>query len=313
MPRSRSTAAPHSSSSLTPAATTVSAFSPNGDGYRDTVALTATTSEPGSLAVAVLATNGLSLKTWSVTTSGAPTKVTWDGRDASGAVAADGRYVISITPADAGGNAGNAQERTVSLVTGLSRVASSVPVFYPQDRDSLARTTTLSFTLTRPMTVTWTLRDVAAKVIDTHLASVALPAGTHTWVFDGRRSDGTMLPPGRYLSYVTASDGSVAVAQSVAFEADAFLVKPSDATPGRGQTITVTVTSAERLSANPRLSIYEPGVKAWGVTLKRVSGSTYRATIRLRTGGGAGMVSFKVTGVDANGATQRTTRAFPIH
>ena len=120
-----------------------------------------------------------------------------------------------------------------------------------------------------------------------------------------------MLPPGHYLSYVTASDGSVAVAQSVAFDADAFLVKPSDATPGRGQTITVTVTSAERLSASPRLSIYEPGVTAWGVTLKRVSGSTYRATIRLRTGGGAGTVSFKVTGVDVNGATQRTTRAFP--
>ncbi|MGZ8514051.1 MAG: FlgD immunoglobulin-like domain containing protein [Candidatus Limnocylindrales bacterium] len=298
---------------LTPAATTVSAFSPNGDGYRDTVALTATTSEPGSLAVAVRAANGIPLKTWSVPTTGAPTSVTWDGRDASGAVAADGRYVVSITPADAGGNAGSAQERTVSLVTGLSRVTSSVPVFYPQDRDSLAPTTTLSFTLARPMTVTWTLRDAAAKVIDTHLASAPLPAGTQTWVFDGRRSDGTMLPPGHYLSYVTASDGSVAVAQSVAFDADAFLVKPSDATPGRGQTITVTVTSAERLSTSPRLSIHEPGVTAWGVTLKRVSGSTYRATIRLRTGGGAGTVSFRVTGVDINGATQRTTRTFPIH
>ena len=74
-----------------------------------------------------------------------------------------------------------------------------------------------------------------------------------------------MLPPGRYLSYVTASDGSVVVAQSVAFEADAFVVKPSDATPGRGQTITVNVTSAEPLSASPRLSVYEPGLAGWSV------------------------------------------------
>ena len=298
---------------LTPAATTISTFSPNGDGYRDTVALTATTSEPGSLAVIVRDAQGATLRTWSVPSSGTATIVTWDGRDGSGNVAPDGRYTVSVAPVDAGGNAGTAQERTVSLAAGLSRVASSAAVFYPQDRDSLASTTTLSFTLARPMTVTWTLRDAAARVIDTHLAATPLPAGTQTWVFDGRRSDGTMLQPGRYLSYVTARDGSVVVAQSVPFEADAFLIKPSDATPGRGQTITVDVTSAEPLSASPRLSIYEPGVTAWSATLKRVSGLLYRATIRLRTGGGAGTVSFKLTGVDITGATQRTTRGFPLH
>ncbi|MBI3749894.1 MAG: hypothetical protein HY262_13780 [Chloroflexi bacterium] len=299
--------------SLTPAATTVSTFSPNGDGYRDTVALTATLSEPGSLAVAVRAVNGITLKTWTVPTTGAPTGVAWDGRDANGNVAADGRYVVSVTPVDAGGNAGAAQERTVSLATGLGWVATAMPVFYPQDRDSLATTTTLSFSLARPMTVTWTLRDAAARIVDTHLSATPLPAGTQTWTFDGRRSDGTMLPPGRYLSSVTASDGSVVVAQSVAFEADAFLVKPTDATPRRGQTITVNVTSAEPLSASPRLSIYEPGLAAWSTTLKRVSGNVYKAAVRLRTGGGAGTVSFRVTGMDVTGATQRTTRGFPLH
>ena len=298
---------------LSPAPTTVSAFSPNGDGYRDTVALMATIGEQGSLGVAVRNAFGIALKTWTVPTTGAPTSVAWDGRDAAGSVVADGRYAISVTPIDAGGNAGSPQERSVNVVTGLSQVASSASVFYPQDGDALAPTTTLSFTLTRPMTVTWTLRDATAKVLDTHLAATPLPAGTQTWLFDGRRSDGTMLPPGRYLSYVTASDGSVVVAQSITFEADAFLIKPSDTTPGRGQTITVNVTSAEPLSASPRLSIYQPGLAAWSATLTRVSGTTYKATIRLRTGGGAGTVSFRVTGVDATGASQRTTRAFPLH
>ena len=92
-----------------------------------------------------------------------------------------------------------------------------------------------------------------------------------------------------------------------------FLIKPSDATPGRGQTITVTVTSAEPLSASPRLSVYEPGVAAWSASLIRVSGSTYRATIMLRTGGGSGTVSLKVSGTDVTGATRRTTRAYPLH
>ena len=239
--------------------------------------------------------------------------MTWDGRDPGGNIAPDGRYVMTVAPVDAGGNVGSGQERIVSLVSALSRVASSPSIFYPQDLDQLAPTTTLSFVLARPMTVTWTLRDVAAKVIDTQLAAVALPAGPQTWVFDGRRSDGTMLQPGRYLSYVVASDGTLVVAQSVGFEADAFLVKSSDATPGRGQTITVTVTSAEPLAASPRLSVYEPAVAAWSASLIRVSGSTYRATIKLRTGGGSGTVSFKVTGKDAAGATQRTTRAYPLH
>ncbi len=298
---------------LTPASSTVSTFSPNADGYRDTVALSATTSEPGSLAAAVRDVSGTTLKTWTVPSSGSPTSVVWDGRDAAGNVAPDGRYVISVAPVDAGGNTGSGQDRTVSLVAALSRVASSATVFYPQDLDALAQTTTLSFSLARPMTVTWTLRDAAGRVVDTHLAAASLPAGTQSWLFDGRRSDGTMLAPGPYLSYVTAGDGSVVVAQSVAFEADAFLIKPSDATPERGQTITVTVTSAEPLSTRPRLSVYQPGMAAWSATLSRVSGSTYRATIKLRTGAAAGSVSFKVSGLDVAGHTQRTTRAYALH
>ena len=311
-----STAVPAGSSrlaALSPAPAAISSFSPNGDGYRETVALKATTSEPGSLAAGVRDATGAIIRTWTVASSGVPTSVTWDGRDAAGAVAPEGRYAITVTPVDAGGTVGIGEERTVSLVTALSDVASSASLFYPQDLDQLASSTTLSFNLARPMTVTWTLRDAAARVIDTYLAAAALPAGSQSWVFDGRRSDGTMLPPGRYLSHVVATDGTLVATQSVSFEADAFLIKPSDATPGRGQTITVTVTSAEPLSARPRLSVFQAGVTAWSAALARVSDSTYRATIRLRTGGGGGTVSFNVTGTDSTGASQRTTRAYPLH
>ena len=101
---------------LSPAPTTISSFSPNGDGYRDTVALTATTSEPGSLAVGVRDTVG--------------TISNLDGRFERCADECDlgrsrgrrqhrpdGRYVLTIAPVDAGGNVGTAQERSVSLVT----------------------------------------------------------------------------------------------------------------------------------------------------------------------------------------------------
>ena len=99
----------------------------------------------------------------------------------------------------------------------------------------------------------------------------------------------------------------------MAFETGAFQIKPGDATPGRGQTITITVNSAEPLSASPRLSVFEPGLSAWSATLAKASGSTYRATIRLRSGGGSGTVRFRVTGRDVTGATQSTTRSYPLH
>lgn len=304
---------PSQLTALTPGAATTSSFSPNGDGYRETVVLKATTSEPGSLVATVRDAAGSIVKSWTVAAGLRPVSITWDGRDSGGTIAPDGRYVVAVAPRDAGGNTGSSQERTVSLVGALRSVRSSKAVFFPQDLDRLAPSTILSFSLSRPMTVTWTLRNAAARVLDTRFAAVPLEAGMHTWTFDGRRSDGTMLPPGRYLSYVVASDGTLVAAQSVSFEADAFLVKPSDATPARGQTIKITVTSAEPLLANPRVTISQPGVAAWSVGTVKLSSTTYRATIKLKTGGGTGTVAFRATGKDAGGAAQATRRTFAIH
>jgi flagellar hook assembly protein FlgD len=298
---------------LMPAPTTVSWFSPNGDGNRETVTLTASTSEPGSLDATVIDGSGSSLKAWTVAAGIGTTPVTWDGRDGAGNFVPDGRYVLSVAPRDTSGNVGASQDRAVDVVGALTAVTSATGLFFPQDLDQLASTNDLSFSLSRPMTVTWTLRNAAGTVVNTRLDAAPLDAGTHTWSFDGRRSDGTMLPPGRYVSYVTASDGTLVAAQAVAFEADAFLVKPSDATPARGQTITVTVTTAEPLASAPRVTISQPGITAWSVGTVRLSSSTYRATVKLKTGGGTGTVTFKATGKDVGGATQGSRRGFPIH
>jgi hypothetical protein len=303
---------PSQLTSLMPAASTVLSFAPNGDGYRETVALTAATSEPGSVLAEVRDSQGLPVKTWLVAAGPTPTSVVWDGRDASGAVVPDGWYVFTVAPRDSDGSTGPSQERSVSLIGALSSVATSKAVFFPQDLDKLAPTTNLSFALSRQMSVTWTLRDSANNVVDTHLAGVLLDAGTYTWTFDGRRSDGTMLRPGRYVSHVAASDGSVVAYQSVAFEADAFVVKPSDATPARGQTITVTVTTAELLKANPRVTVSQPGVAAWSVATTKLTSTTYRATIKLKAGH-TGTVTFKASGTDAHGAAQSSRRGFPLH
>ena len=298
---------------LSPAAATTSWFSPNGDGNRETVTLAATTSEPGSVVATIRNSNGSILRTWTVATGLAASAVTWDGRDDAGSLVPDGRYIVNVAPRDTAGNTGVGEDRVVDVVGALRTVASSASVFFPQDLDRYARTTRLSFEISRPMTVTWTVRDTGARIVDTHLAAVPLDAGSYAWSFDGRRSDGSMLPAGRYVSYVQASDGTLVAAEAVTFEADAFLVKPSDATPARGQSITVTVTTAEPLSANPRVTVSQPGVTAWSVATTKLSSTTYRATIKLRTGGQTGTVTFKATGTDVGGAAQGTRRGFALH
>ena len=157
-------------------------------------------------------------------------------------------------------------------------MTTSAAVFYPQDLDAYAKTTTLSFTLARPMTVTWTIRNAAGAVVDTHIDAAEVPAGTTTWAFDGRRTDGTMLPQGRYTSYVAATDGTVTASQAVSFEADAFTLKLSDTTPARGQTVILLrhLRRAACRRALPRAYVYEPGLSMWSVALTKTGTYTYK-------------------------------------
>jgi flagellar hook assembly protein FlgD len=239
--------------------------------------------------------------------------VTWNGRTTAGAYAPDGDYVMSVAPVDAAGNAGEALERPVSLVAALRSVLTSRTIFFPHDGDALAPNTRLQFTLARPMTVTWTIRDAAGQTVITRVSAAELPAGIHAWTFDGRRPDGTMLPRGRYASHLIATDGTLTATQSVAFDVDAFTMKVSDTTPRRGQYITVTVTSAESLSRAPRLYVSQPGVAKWSAGMTRIATRTYRVTIRLKSYGGTGTVSLRVVGYDVNAAKQGTTKTYPLH
>ena len=298
---------------LTPAAAISQWFSPNGDGVRDTVAVTGTSSEGGTLVTRVLDDHGGLITTLSVASAGSATTVTWNGRNAAGAIVLDGVYTLRVAPRDAAGNTGAGVDRTVSVIGALRSVLTTKTIFFPNDMDSLSTTTKLSFVLARPMTVSWTVRNAAGATVVTRIAASVKPAGTYAWGFNGRRANGTMLPRGRYTSYVTATDGALSATQTTTFEMDAFSMKPSDTTPGRGQSIKVNVKSAEGLSRTPTLYIYQPGVKAWTVRMKKTGTYTYTVTIRLKTTGRAGKVSLKVWSRDTKGGSQATTRIYAIH
>ncbi len=296
----------------TPAADTVTRFSPNGDGYRDTTGLTASTSEGGSILVHIRDEGGTVVRSYSVSAGSAAVAVTWDGKGNDGRVVADGPYDVRLTPRDAAGNTGTGVTRSFVVAALLGFVATSRTVFYPQDLDNLATGTRLSFTLLRAATVTWTVRDAAGTIVATFVDGEMMAAGPISRTFYGERLDGSMLPTGRYTSYVSATDGNVAWTQAIAFEMAAFSVRPSATAATRGRSITVTAVSAETLSSTPRLYVTQPGKATWSVPMTKTAGLTYRATVTLKTGGSAGSVTFKVLARDANGVAQRTSVAIPL-
>jgi hypothetical protein len=121
-----------------------------------------------------------------------------------------------------------------------------------------------------------------------------------------------MLPTGVYTSVVTATDGSVTISQARAFEMNAFSIRPSTTNLRRGTRLTVSATSAERLSTSTRLYVYQPGLAAWSVTMTKVDSSRSKATITLRAGGRAGVVWFKVVARDYGGRVQYANRSFAL-
>ena len=165
----------------------------------------------------------------------------------------------------------------------LGHVRTSNAIFFPQDADNLATRVTLSFDLARAATVSWTVVDAAGIPVRTIMTDQPLAAGTRSFTWDGRDDAGGYVPRGAYRAIVRAAEGDLVAAQAVAVQADAFRVVASDATPARGQRITVTVTSAEALEAVPRLAVYQPGISAWTIATTRVSAGVYRVTITLRT------------------------------
>ncbi|MEJ7748288.1 MAG: FlgD immunoglobulin-like domain containing protein [Candidatus Limnocylindrales bacterium] len=298
---------------VSPSADALQWFSPNGDQARDTATWTGSVSQGGSILVRVVDSAGDVVRSTSVAARAGSVSVDWNGRNDAGKVVAEGTYGVRLTPRDATGNSGKAVTRSVVVATNLGYVDASRTLFYPQDADRLARTTTLSFRLARQATVTWTIVDADGRTVVTLLDASVTPAGTVSQVFDGRRADGTFLPAGTYRSVVTlAGNGAPTIRQYRTFRMMAFALTLSDSTPRRGQSITVSATSAESLSTRPRVYVSQPGRTTWSVAMARVASGKYRASLVLKTGA-TGTVRFRVAAADVDGRRQSASRYVPLH
>jgi flagellar hook assembly protein FlgD len=287
-------------------------FSPNGDGVDETVSFGVTSSERGTANVTVLNSANAAVSSFAVPLGGLAATVTWDGTTSSGARAPDGKYTVRLAVRDLAGNTSAAQDRPVVVDRTLGFVTTSRTLFFPQDGDNLSPTTLLGFKLAGPATVDWTIVNSAGTVVRTLRKAVPLAAGSYTYSWNGRNDAGVMVPRGTYRSRVVAVDPLSTRTQQVSFVADAFLVVVSDTTPGRGQRITVTATTAESLKALPHLSVFQPGIAGYNVSMVTVRSGVYRATLTLKSSS-TGTVRFRVYAYDSNGAYQATDVLLPLH
>ena len=289
----------------------VPSFAPNGDGYRETISFSGASSEAGTLVAKAIASDGDPVDTFSARLSGGSATLTWDGVTSDG-FAPDGLYTISVRAKDQAGNLSAAQTRVVRLYAALGYVTSSRTVFFPQDADGMAKSTTFSMRLRSPATVTWTVVDRNNKVVRTLVAGTPMTAGTYTKSWNGRTDGGAFVPRGTYSSRLSVTDGTATAVQRVAVVADAFRWVVSDTTPGRGQKVTFTVVTPEPMLKNPRLAVYQPGIGRWSIATTKLSSTTYRVTIRFRSSA-SGTVRIKAYGRDRNGQSQAANLYLPLH
>jgi hypothetical protein len=111
---------------------------------------------------------------------------------------------------------------------------------------------------------------------------------------------------------VTATDGTYHTTQKATVVVDAFRIVVSDSTPGRRQLVTVTATSADTLDRTPRLRVYQPGIAAWSVTMRKIDTRVYRIAVTLKSSR-TGTLKLQVSALDEGARAQASYRYLPLH
>ncbi|HET7678364.1 MAG TPA: glycosyl hydrolase family 18 protein [Candidatus Limnocylindrales bacterium] len=282
---------------------TPNAFSPNGDGFQDQADLRWSFGERAAGTLYIK--RGTATVRYTKIGWGTGGTFRWDGRDGYGRLVAEGSYTLLARIVDPAGNRATLigyvmVDRTAGFLRATPRL------WYPQDGDALAKTSSISFRLTR--TATTTLRVVRAdgSVVRTAWSARRLAAGTWKWTWDGRDAYGRLVAPGTYGLRLYASSGLGKQILAHTTTLTAFIVRLSSATPSAGDVLTVIATTAEPLKSAPTVTLKQSGLSARTVTAIKGSDGRYRASFTIAVGG-SGAASVTVSGLDTGGQRNTTT------
>ena len=185
------------------------AFSPNGDGVRDTVRLHGGLSDSAAWTIVVTNASGTVVARFSGT--GPAAAATWDGHDTSGNRAPDGTYTASFAASDDNGTARPAST-TVRIdtlspqITGLA----ATPTVVSPNGDRFADSAAVGFSLSETSSVGLTVLDAKGTVVRT-LPAISEASGSRRLVWDGKigtASALTVAPDGTYQLVLRATDAA---------------------------------------------------------------------------------------------------------
>lgn len=285
------------------------AFSPDGDRAADTAAIRWATGEPVTATVKIYRGTTL-VRSFAVTRAATTGAIRWDGKDRSGRRVADGTYQARVQLTDAGGNRGaGAVAVKVDRTAGWLRWGPSA--FYPQDRDTLARTSKVTFRLSRTASTTLQVVDATGAVVRTAWTNRRLAAGTRGWTWDGRNASKAFVAPGTYTAVLTATSalGTTTLRRSIVV--DAFSVRPSATTLTAGQVLTVKFTTVEPLKTRPVVTFSQPGRAPVVKTARLVSTGRYTVSFKVAAGA-AGAATLRIAAKDSAGRSNISVRALTI-
>lgn len=211
-------------------------FSPNGDGRRDSTAMTVTGNEALSGTLNVYSSSGTRMATRQVI-GGRTMSALWNGKDDAGHVVADGAYRLRLVARDRAGNPAAPLEGRVvvdrtppQLTLGLSDTTCTPNGDGTQDavRIELSLGDGASY-LTRTVT------SPSSRTLSSWRRAPA-GAGSYDSTFDGTFTDGstvTSLPTGGYKVTATAQDAAGnRIAKTATIHVDSYTLVVLD--PGHG-------------------------------------------------------------------------------
>lgn len=177
-------------------------FSPNGDGYGDSVVISYRSESTGTISLDLLDSAGKSVYTIQGPTQLDPglRTVRWNGRDSTGTALPDGKYAVRVTSTVAGSPVTDTAAVAVhSAVRGLT----TSPGTDKPARDSVQVAYTLAQVARVQVLVTQ-----GRSTVRTLTRATDQPAGSHSVSWDGNTAAGTPAPEGGYSIVVRADTAS---------------------------------------------------------------------------------------------------------